>query len=71
MSYTPTTTSDLLADIRETYTIDPNDLHEITDQATGARVPVTRQRLIDLLDAIHGDLDAYDKLPPEWQELTH
>ena len=64
MSYAPTTISDLLADIRETYTIDLDDLHE-----TG--VGVTRDRLVTLLDAIHGDLDAYDKLPREWQELTH
>ena len=66
MNYTPTTTSDLLADIRETYVIDPL---EFTIAVDGT--PATRQRLIDLLDAIHGDLDAYDKLPPEWQELTH
>jgi len=66
MSYAPTTISDLLADIRETYVIDPL---EFTIAVDGT--PATRQRLIDLLDAIHGDLDAYDKLPPEWQELTH
>jgi len=65
MSYAPTTTSDLLADIiSEAYTTDLDDLHE-----TG--VGVTRDRLVTLLDAIHGDLDAYDKLPREWQELTH
>lgn len=64
MNYTPTTISDLLADIRETWTIDLDDLHE-----TG--VPVTRGRLATLLDAIHGDLDAYQNLPREWQELTH
>jgi hypothetical protein len=66
MSYTPTTISDLLADIRETYVIDPL---EFTIAVDGT--PATRQRLIDLLDAIHGDLDAYQNLPPEWQELTH
>ena len=63
MSYTPTTTSDLLADIRETYTIDLDDLHE-----TG--VPVTRERLATLLDAIHGDPDAYQNLPREWRDLV-
>ena len=65
MSYTPTTTSDLLADIRETYVIDPL---EFTIAVDGT--PATRQRLIDLLDAIHGDPDAYQNLPREWRDLV-
>ena len=70
MNYTPTTTSELLADIRETYTIDPVDLWELVKERP-TDVSATRLLLTDLLDAIHGDLDAYDKLPREWQELTH
>ncbi len=65
MSYTPTTISDLLADIRETYVIDPLEFTVAVDGT-----PATRQRLIDLHDAIHGDLEAYQNLPRQWQPIT-
>ena len=51
--------------------VKPQQLDEILDDLHETGVPVTRGRLATLLDAIHGDPDAYQNLPPEWQELTH
>ena len=63
MSYRPTSTSDLLAELGESFPIDVDDLEE-----TGP--PVIRGRLVDLIDALRGDPDAFESLPKEWRDIV-
>jgi len=67
MTYAPTTISDLLAQLGESFPYFPLD--ELIEEYPG--VMVTRERLADLIDALAGDPDAYQNLPRQWQELTN